>query len=120
MNIIQGDCLSELNSVDSNTVDCVICDGPYLKAYSTGHRKNVERATTEIQNDRQFNYPELFSQLKRVMKEDAHLYVFGCWQTGDYMKQTLEQFFKIKSKLIFVKNNWTGGDLWWSYGQSYE
>lgn len=46
--------------------------------------------------------------------------MFGCWQTSDKFKQKLEKYFKIKSKLIWVKNNWSAGDLFWTYGQSYE
>lgn len=98
----------------------ILTDPPYLKAYSTGYRKNVKRNTTEILNDRQFDFDALLKEYKRVLKDDGHLYIFGCWQTSDYFKQTIEKYFKIKNKLIWVKNNWSAGDLFWTYGQSYE
>ena len=114
------DCLEGIKSLTNNSVDLIITDPPYLKAYSTGYRKNVERKTTEILNDREFDLDTLFQEYKRVLKEDGHLYIFGCWQTSDKFKQTLEKYFKIKNKLIWVKNNWSAGDLFWTYGQSYE
>lgn len=106
--------------MEATSVDCVVTDHPYLKAYSTGYRKTIRRATTEILNDRTFDFPMFFSELKRVMKPDAHLYVFGCWQTSAYFMEQLQKHFTIKNRLIWVKNNWTAGDLFWSYGQSYE
>lgn len=118
--LIHGDALIELPKLEDGSIELIIVDPPYLKAYSTGHRKNVKRSTTEIPNDRILDYDFLFCQFKRILKPDGHLYFFGCWQTSDYTKQTLEKYFKIKNKLIWVKNNWTAGDLFWSYGQSYE
>lgn len=115
-----GDCLELLGDIKDKSIDLVIIDPPYLKSYSTGYRKNIERKNTEILNDREFNYDKLFSEYKRIMKEDAHLYVFGCWQKCDYFKKIIEKYFKIKNKLIWVKNNWTAGDIFWTYGQSYE
>ena len=116
----QGDCLELIKEIPDKSIDCILCDPPYLKAYSTGHRKNVKRNTTEILNDREFDLDSLFFQYKRIAKDDAHVYIFGCWQTSDKFKQVLEKYFKIKNRLIWVKNNWSAGDLFWSYGQSYE
>ena len=118
--IVNGDCLKILPHISSNSVSLIIADPPYLKAYSTGRRKSVIRKTTEILNDRELNYYALMHEYRRVLKEDGHLYVFACWQRSDYVRHAIEQFFKIKNRLVWVKNNWTAGDLWWTYGQSYE
>lgn len=118
--LYQGDCLEVIKNIEDGSVDLVVTDPPYLKAYSTGHRKGVKRSTTEILNDREFDLDILFNEFKRILKPDGHLYIFGCWQTGDKFKQELEKYFKIKNKIIWVKNNWTAGDLFWTYGQSYE
>ena len=114
------DCLKGLNELQDNSIDLILSDPPYLKRYSTGYRKNVKRKATEIMNDDDFDLDTLFSEYKRVLKKDGHLYIFGCWQTGDIFKQHLEKYFKVKNKLIWVKNNWSAGDLFWTYGQSYE
>lgn len=120
MKLIHGDCLEKMKDIPDHSVDMILTDPPYLKAYSTGYRKDVKRETTEILNDRVFDFDSVFAEYKRIAKSDAHIYVFGCWQTGDYFKNTIEKYFKIKNHLIWVKNNWTAGDLFWTYGQSYE
>lgn len=118
--LLQGDCLELMKHIPNKSIDLLITDPPYLKRYSTGHRKNVKRNTTEIVNDDDFDLDSLFSEYKRILKDDSHLYIFGCWQTGDKFKQYLEKYFKVKNKIIWVKNNWSAGDLFWTYGQSYE
>ena len=35
----QGDCLELMKEIPDKSIDCILCDPPYLKAYSTGHRK---------------------------------------------------------------------------------
>ena len=118
--LLHGDCLELMKDIPDGSVDLIVTDPPYLKAYSTGYRKNTKRKDTEILNDREFDLDNLLQEYKRLLKEDGHMYMFGCWQTSDKFKQKLEKYFKIKSKLIWVKNNWSAGDLFWTYGQSYE
>ena len=118
--IYNEDCLEGIKRIPDKSVDMIVTDPPYLKKYSTGYRKNVRRSTTEIINDNKFDLDTLFAECKRVLRNDGHLYVFGCWQTGDTFKRAIGKYFKIKNKLIWVKNNWSAGDLFWTFGQSYE
>lgn len=120
ISLIQGDCLDKMLDIKDHSVDCIITDPPYLKNYSTGRRTGVQRVTTKIMNDVTFDFDRVFSEFIRIAKEDAHIYIFGCWKTNPYFQTTLSKYFKIKNNLIWVKNNWTAGDLFWSYGQSYE
>jgi len=119
-NLILGDCLEKMNDIPDKSVDLLLTDPPYLKAYSTGHRKGVKRSSTEILNDRVFDFNYFFNECNRITKDNSHIYVFGCWQTNAYFLSCIQPFFKIKNNIIWVKNNWTAGDLFWSYGQSYE
>ena len=118
--LLHGDCLELMKDIPDKSIDMILTDPPYLKAYSTGYRKGVARKTTEIQNDHVFDFDSVFTEYKRVTKPDAHIYIFGCWQTSSYFAETLSKYFKLKNRLIWVKNNWTAGDLFWTYGQSYE
>lgn len=118
--LVLGDCLYKMKEIPDCSIDCIITDPPYLKNYSTGHRKGVVRSTTKIANDTTFDFDRVFQEFLRITKPDAHVYLFGCWQTQPYFYTTIEKYFKIKNKLIWVKNNWTAGDLFWTYGQSYE
>lgn len=109
--LILGDCLDKMKEIPDGSIDCIITDPPYLKNYSTGYRKGVVRSTTKIANDTTFDFDKVFQEFLRIAKSDAHIYLFGCWQTQPYFHNTLEKYFKIKNKLIWVKNNWTAGDL---------
>ena len=120
LELIHGDCLEKMKDIPDKSIDLILTDPPYLKAYSTGHRKGIKRSTTEIMNDRVFDMFTFFKECCRVSKDESHIYVFGCWQTNPYFIEMLSQFYKIKNNIIWVKNNWTAGDLFWSYGQSYE
>ena len=39
--LINGDCLDKMLCIEDNSIDCIITDPPYLKNYSTGHRKEL-------------------------------------------------------------------------------
>lgn len=66
-----------MKEIQENSVDCIITDPPYLKQYSTGHRKGVIRSSTKIKNDDKFDFDSVFYEFKRIAKEDAHIYIFG-------------------------------------------
>ena len=46
--------------------------------------------------------------------------LFTSAKTIDIFKPIIEQYFKIKNLIIWVKNSWTAGDLVNQYGQQYE
>ena len=48
--LIRGDCLEKMKGVPDKSIDMILTDPPYLKAYSTRHGNGVARKTTEIQH----------------------------------------------------------------------
>ena len=46
--MICEDYINIVKYIPDNSVDLIITDPPYLKSYSTGHRKNIKRSTTKI------------------------------------------------------------------------
>ena len=49
------------------------------------------------------------------------MYMFCNCDKVDFFKQELENAgFKIKNMIIWVKNNWTAGDLKAQFGKQYE
>ena len=120
--IILGDCLEEMKGVEDNSIDLIVTDPPYLINYKTNYRINKDhRFTKPILND---NNPQLIKdvieQSYRVMKDNSAMYMFCSADKVDFFKQELEKKFKIKNMIIWVKNNWTAGDLKGSYGRQYE
>ena len=120
--LIHGDCLTEMKDIKDGSVDMILCDPPYLMNYKTNYRKDKEHDfCSEIKGD---NDSQLISnyikECHRIMKDNTAMYMFCNSSKVDFFKQELEKFFNIKNMIIWVKNNWTAGDLKASFGKQYE
>ena len=122
INLWNGDCIEFMKGLKDNSVDCVITDPPYLIDYKTNYRKDKNHDfCSVIKND---NNPELISsvvkELYRIMKDNTAGYMFCNCDKIDFFKMEIEKYFKIKNIIIWVKNNWTAGDLKAQFGKQYE
>ncbi len=103
-------------------VDLIVTDPPYLIEYKTNRRKDKEHDFCKpIEGD---NNPQLIKdyikECYRIMKKDTAMYMFCSPDTVDFFKQELEKYFNMKNIIIWVKNNWTAGDLEAQLGKQYE
>lgn len=120
--IFNGDCIKVMRNIPSESIDLIVTDPPYLISYKTNHRNNKDHEfTTVIKND---NNPDLIidyiEQCERIMKNDTAMYMFCSADKVDFFKHELQKKFNIKNMIIWVKNNWTAGDLEGSFGRQYE
>lgn len=120
--IFNDDCLNIMKRIKSQSIDLIVTDPPYLINYKTCHRKDkTHQFCTVIQND---NNPELITnyikQCYRIMKNDTAMYMFCNCDKVDFFKQQLQKYFKMKNMIIWVKNNWTAGDLKAQFGKQYQ
>lgn len=118
------DCLDLMREMVKQNikVDCVITDPPYLIDYKTNYRKTKDhKFCKEILND---NNPQLIKDYIKlcydIMKNNTSIYMFCNADKIDFFKQQIEKYFNIKNIIIWVKNNWTAGDLQAQYGKQYE
>jgi site-specific DNA-methyltransferase (adenine-specific) len=120
--LIHGDCLIEMQNIESGSVDMILTDPPYLISYKTNYRKNKQHDfCTEIHGDSDYSLIEKYIEdCYRVLKNDAAMYMFCSSKTIDFFKQEIEKYLKIKNIIVWVKNNWTAGDLKGQFGQQYE
>ena len=121
-NIYQGDCLEVMKTFKDKSIDCVVTDPPYLISYKTNRRKDKNHQfCKEIQGD---NDPLLINntikECYRVLKDNTAMYMFCSFDKVDFFKQELEKYFTIKNMIVWVKNNWTAGDLQAQFGKQYE
>ena len=121
--IYNEDCLEGMKRIPDNIVDLVVTDPPYCIKYKTGYRKDKShKFCHEIINDD--NKDLITSYLKecyRILKENTAAYVFCSSKTLDFFRhEAAKAGFVIKNVIIWVKNNWTAGDLKAQYGQQYE
>lgn len=104
-----GDCLELMKEIPDKSIDLVLTDPPYGMNFQSGHR---EIKYKPIQNDNNLDWlPEWIKQIKRIIKDNAHLYIFCSWHNVDIFKHELDKHIKVKNILVWVKNNKGMGDL---------
>ena len=105
--IYQGDCLELLKNISSDSIDLVITDPPYGMGFQSNHRKVKHDGI--IGDD---TLPlDAIKECIRVAKNAC--YVFCRWDN-------LKDMPKPRSVLVWVKNNWSMGDLEHEHGRQWE
>ena len=108
--IFNEDCIEGIKKISSESVDCIITDPPYGINYHSGHYKNGNPHKT-IENDDTLFIP--LDDLWRVLKPTGVMFVFFSHKVPLIDK-------RVKNVIIWVKNNWTAGDLYKDFGNQYE
>ena len=122
--LIHGDCLKEMMKLadDGVKVDLICTDPPYLMNYKTNRRKDKTHDFSKpIANDTNFELiKDIMPLLFELLNRGGAIYMFCNANHIDYFKQQIEQHFTLKNILIWVKNNWSAGDLKGAYAKQTE
>ena len=122
--LIHGDCLEEMRKLidEGVKVDMICTDPPYLMNYKTGRRKDKTHDFCKpIANDTNFELiKDIMPLLFELLNQGGAIYMFCNANHIDYFKQQIEQHFVLKNILIWVKNNWSAGDLKGAYAKQTE
>jgi len=104
--IFWGDCLEFMQDMADNSVDLVVTDPPYGMEFQSNYRFEKH---DKIMGD---ELPiKAIRECLRIAKNAA--YIFCRWDN-------LHQMPKPKSILVWVKNNWSMGDLLHEHGRQWE
>lgn len=107
-----------LRRTENNSIDLVLTDPPFGMSFQSNHRKEKHK---KIENDDNLEWlPEWVSEIKRVVKEDSHLYIFCSFHKVEVFKSEIQKHFKVKNILIWEKNNTGMGDLEGDFAPKYE
>lgn len=118
-----SDCITGMRRMTDESVDLIVSDPPYLINYATGHRQDkAHDFCTPIQND---SNPELIQkyveECYRILKPNCAFYMFCSAKTQDFFKTAAQNaHFTVKNAIVWVKSEWTMGDLKAQFGQQYE
>ncbi len=116
--IVNMDWKEAITQVSDKSIDLVVTDPPYGMKFQSNYRKVKHKS---IQNDDNLDWLESWViELKRVCKDEAHLYIFCSWHNIDLFKQIVGAYFQVKNILIWEKNNTGMGDLEGDYAPKYE
>lgn len=121
---MKGDCVKGMReTIKDASIDLIVTDPPYLVSYKTNYRKNKEhKFCSEIKND---NNPDLINdyikECYRILKPNSAMYMFcSCVHIDKFMQMARDAGFNIKNNIVWVKNNWTAGDLQAAFGRQHE
>lgn len=120
--IYNENCLDTLARMPDASIDCVITDPPYLINYKTGHRHDKTHdfcSAIEGDDDNKLIIDYL-AECHRVLKYNTAMYMFCSAARVDFFKREVERHFTLKNIIIWVKNNWSAGDLDAAFARSYE
>lgn len=116
--VICGNSLEALKNMDSEIFDLVLSDAPYMD-YKTGHRKDKgNKLSQPIVQQSQDDQIITIRECIRVLKPDRPFFLFTNWEQDWWMQKALGTL--LRNKIIWVKNNWTAGDLKGSFANQYE
>jgi len=108
--VIHGDCLEVMKEMPDECIDCIITDPPYgIEYYS--NRYVSGNPHDKIIGDKSFLLP--IDELWRLLKPSGAIFSFY-----SHKKPLLDT--RLKNVIIWVKNNWTAGDLYGDFGNQYE
>lgn len=124
--IYNQDCLEALKQLKDESVDLIVTDPPYLIDYKTKYRKSKEhKFCNAIANDYDNSKGQelikaCIKESFRILKKNSAMYMFCSSHKIDFFKKEIENYFKIKNIIIWVKNNHTAGDLKAQFARKYE
>ena len=105
--VIQGDCLEVMKQIPDKSIDLVVTDPPYGMSFRSNYRQEKH---DKIVGDSEFPL-WIFDEFNRIAKRAV--YVFCRWDN-------LKEIPKPKSVIVWVKNNWSMGDLKHEHGRQWE
>ena len=93
--IYKKDNLELSKMIDSNSVDLIYSD--ILYGANSKDIKDYDDTLFKTPTDAIKYYKPLFTEFKRILKEDGSLYIHCDWHLSHYMKVLLDQIFGIES-----------------------
>jgi site-specific DNA-methyltransferase (adenine-specific) len=120
--IIHGDCFDILPLIPDESIDLICIDPPYFINYKTSHRLDKDHNfCSPINGDNDKNILiKIIPILYEKLKFNSSIYIFCSFDNIEFFKIIIQQKFRIKNMIVWVKNNWTAGDLKNAYGKQYE
>ena len=119
---ILGDCTTVLETIPDNSLDLLLTDPPYGIDYESEHREvsPFGKFENDTLQETLTTLEKALAQAHRKLKENSHVYIFTSWKTYPFIRSIVANYFTVKNLLVWVKNNWTAGDLDGNYGQIHE
>jgi DNA modification methylase len=118
--LIHGDCLQVLPTIEAGSIDAVITDPPYGIDYQSARRTDRTQWKPKIANDKE-PFLGWLEDAFRVIKTGGALVCFCRWDVEQLFKDEIERAgFVVKSQIIWDKVIHGMGDLDGSFAPQHE
>lgn len=118
--ITVADALALLHGRHEASVPLIIADPPYGIGYHSNHYKG-KNPHSPVANDWNFQIGPFMQECQRVLADGGALYLFCRWDVTPLWLPTINGAgLKVKTAIVWVKDNWSAGDLQGSFGNQYE
>lgn len=102
--LFNGNSEEILKTLPDNSVDLVLTDPPYAIDYAPSWSK--EKWSENLNKDDTIQLLKtVCGELKRICKENAHLYFFSGWKAYPDFINVIAEYFDISNLIVWVKNN---------------
>ena len=105
--LVQGDAFDIVKEIPDNYADCICIDPPYGISYYSGYYKG-KNPHKKIIGDANLHFP--LDELWRILKPTGAMFVF-------YSQKYQLSDPRIKNTIVWVKVNWTAGNLEGDFGK---
>lgn len=121
---ICGDGIEGIKTLEDKSVTLLLTDPPYGKEYQS-NRRWKSTPPDKIIGDTDAESLELIrrllSEIKPKLKDDAHLLIFCDWAHEPDIQQIIEESgYKLRSAIVWVKEEPSAGDVMRSFAPQYE
>lgn len=118
--VVCSDAVKLMKSLPPASVPIIIADPPYGIGYHSNHYKEGN-PHAPITHDWNFQVGTFLSATERVLQDTGALYLFCRWDILPLWTPLIPSLgLKIKTMIVWMKDNWSAGDLTGSFGNQYE
>ena len=106
--LITGDCLSVLESMEVSSIDAVITDPPYMIGAISVGNGSAKHGTFEDMDNSAYWFSAWFKECNRVLKDTGYLVVFGNWRSIPVLTMALARAKMPATSCLVWDKQWIG------------
>lgn len=114
-----SDAVQLLRSLRPGSVKAIITDPPYGIAYHSNHYKD-RNPHAPVANDWNFEPHVFFESAAKALADGGAMFVFTRWDVFPLWSGLLPLELELKNAIVWVKDNWSAGDLAGNFGMQHE
>jgi site-specific DNA-methyltransferase (adenine-specific) len=111
-----------MKEADSNSIDFMMTDPPYGVGYVSNYYVGDD-PRGPIENDSNIDtefHEKWIAEASRMLKPHSAVMIFTRWDVWQDWVDMISPYWSIKNMIVWVKNNWSAGDLTGNVGGQHE